>query len=514
VAHAVLIWFGRGPGVVTGLDDARYVLLARSLTSLSYREVWLVDLPVHAMYPPGYPTVLALWGAIAGTGFDGFILLQALLSAGAIAVAYVALRALWSPALACLAVAPLAASPALLERATRVSSEPLFTLLTLAALAALARRDPSPRRAAAAGALALAAALTRTIGVTLVLAILADWLAARRWRRALALVAAATLTVGTWLGWTAVAPEQFVGESYVADARPRVVAGEAPPALVATLARRVARHVPTYLGQGLPSALGAPAVPGTIADNIAVFAIAIGGILGWLVAAARLWRPAALYVLGTAAVLVLWPYTAVRFLVPLVPLLAPAIVIGVATLVSRWRADRAVVAAGVVAAVLFVAGAARSLPAAHSAAQCPRGPVPAAECVRRDQASFLEATVFLRDSTPATTRVLGAKAATVYYYSRRPAAHYAEALSAGPDSLPAFLARYGVTHVLLGSVHASEAARFAPLLMAHCGRLAVVRYFPPRTYLFRLTDSTRTDGCEALVRYRRQTRARNFVFDP
>ena len=66
----------RPAGVETGHDDAWYLLLARSLRNLQYRDTFLPDPTVHHMYPPGYPAVLALWGAVVHDRFDLMTLLN------------------------------------------------------------------------------------------------------------------------------------------------------------------------------------------------------------------------------------------------------------------------------------------------------------------------------------------------------------------------------------------------------------------------------------------------------
>ena len=60
LAHASLAWFNRTLTVGSLHDEGAYIMLARSLRSFQYRDVYLLGAPVHAQYPPGFPAMLAL----------------------------------------------------------------------------------------------------------------------------------------------------------------------------------------------------------------------------------------------------------------------------------------------------------------------------------------------------------------------------------------------------------------------------------------------------------------------
>jgi hypothetical protein len=158
-------------------------------------------------------------------------------------------RRRWSTEIAFLATAAAAVNPVLLVNAGSITSETLFTTLTLASLRAAERADPArerrqaaaPRDAVWAGAFAVAAALTRSAGVTLVAALGVHWLYRRRYRWVLALGVAASVSVGAWLAWTVAAPSRQVRRSYVDDAvNVRVADGSEH------VVQRVKRNVSTY----------------------------------------------------------------------------------------------------------------------------------------------------------------------------------------------------------------------------------------------------------------------------
>ncbi len=66
--------------------------------------------------------------------------------------------------------------------------------------------------------MAIAAALSRSIGLALVVSTFALLAFERRWRALAIFSTAAALTVGSWLLWTVRAPRLDAGRSYVADA--------------------------------------------------------------------------------------------------------------------------------------------------------------------------------------------------------------------------------------------------------------------------------------------------------
>ena len=218
VAHGLLAWQLRARGIFTFGDDAAYLLLSRSLKALSYRELQFPGDPIAARFPPGYPAFLAILTAPAGERFSVISLASILVSMLGLACLFDVVRRRWSTEIAFLATAAAAVNPVLLVNAGSITSETLFTTLTLASLRAAERADPArERRQAAApldavwaGAFAIAAALTRSAGVTLVAALGVHWLYRRRYRWALALGVAASVSVGAWLTWTVVAPTRQV----------------------------------------------------------------------------------------------------------------------------------------------------------------------------------------------------------------------------------------------------------------------------------------------------------------
>lgn len=515
--HAALAWSGRMPGVLTGEDEATYLLLARELRHLRYTDVFLAHQPVHAMYPPGYPATLALWSAAIGDGFDGLLVLSIAASAGALLLTFVTIRRLWSTPVALLVLVPLAVNPYLVERAGALASEAPYMMLTILALWGAARGDQ--RSLIIAGTAAVAAMLTRSMGLTVFAALAAHWLWGRKFVGAATLGAGAALTVGAWLAWSFTAPGKLVGASYAADFTQAGAAG--PPAVLgflAVLGSRIATNVPTYLGLTTPSLLPLPAVPGTPVDNGLGAALTAVGLLTGLVLLWQRWRAAALYLLATAAVLAVWPWHVERFVMPLLPLLVTAMVLGVGALVGRrwprWR----VAAMAAVAGLLFLRGTALVTSDLSAMARCERGHrAPAPSCVSPDQTSFFAALEYVRSELPDDAILLTTKRATAYYYTGRRQIQWRTAAAVGADRLVGFLRDRGVGYVILGSLHWADLDELPNALEPNCAAFELVGVFPPRTYLLRLRAANEPDdgsGCRALAEHRVKNLTRDFERDP
>ncbi|MGH7541223.1 MAG: ArnT family glycosyltransferase [Gemmatimonadota bacterium] len=512
--HAGLAWGSRELALLTAQDDGRYMILARALGDLSYRDLHLVGTPAHAVYPPLYPAVLAVWGEIAGSRFGALLVSSIAFSVAALGFVFASVRRIWSPAGALILLACLAVNPFLVARAGSVRSESLYLLLSFAALWALARREPSRRLIVLAGACAILAALTRTVGVALIAAIAVAWLRRRRLRSTLAFGVASAATVGAWLLWTVLVP-QYEGVHYFADAIPD--SSSVVPGLVA----RVAQQVPSYAINGV-QAVALPTLPGTPVDNLAGGMVAAVGVGLGLIALFRRWPVAAIYIVLYAIVLALWPYEHTRFLEPVIPLLVCAFLLGVWTLLRRagrpWGvAGLTLVAGAVVAGGLIETRA--SIAVRRSCGPFSLSDPPA--CVQRDRASYLRALAFIDSTTAPDAVFLTAKPEALYLYTGRRSILLESTLGYRPEEYVERLADRGVDYVLLSSLHVNEPGALFEALEPGCTRLVAEASFPPRTYLFRLRDPT-ADGpdgggaggaCAALAAYADSSRSRRFDLD-
>jgi 4-amino-4-deoxy-L-arabinose transferase-like glycosyltransferase len=502
VVHVLAAWLARPPGFLTGQDDAEYSILARSLRGGGYEELHRIDSPTHSTYPPGYPALLAVWGAVAGDDFDALVMLNVLLSASALLLLRrTLLRRGFDDVIATGSVAVLAVNPSLVALAGTVMSEPYYILLTIVCLWALADERPGARRLALACAAAFLAALTRSIGITLLGALALHWLLERRWKPLLALGAAGAVTVGAWLVWTVMAPEQFVGTSYVADLRTAVTETVWSPGPLL----RAPGHAAWYARVAFPWSLGVPTVPGTPIDNaIVVLLLAVlGGVGLWTFF--RRWQLAALYFTAYTGLLVLWIWRVERFVVPLLPLLVPALLVGAHAIGERLRMRRARLLPVALAVVLGGAALVRTGGDVADAARCDRTlDLPDPACLSADQASFFEGVRWIRDHTAPDAVILAAKSGPVWLYTGRRTVGYGAALSAGRTMFLPFLRERGADFVLLGALEQAEIWQLAPLLARVCREVTLRATFPPNTHIFELAGADaegQGNACAALRRY-------------
>ncbi len=290
VAFAVLVALRLDETPVGSLtDDAFYVAMARSLAAGHGPVVQAgPDAPAAnpGLFPPGYPLMLAPLAFAQPHGLDLLKLVGVLASLAFVGLAWRLGRDDDSTH-SVLILACVALNPWTVAWAGRITSDVPYAAIALAALL-LGRglvdgRAPSPRRYAAVVILAGLAMLTRTIGLAVLLAIVATLLGHRRWARAgVVLVGtAATQLVLLLPGWSA--GVLWLGDGY----RAQVLAHHAGPgARAAFMAHNLvgyAKELPVLMvpmfGRALDARLGAVAVWLQAAVAVALLAlVAIGAV--------------------------------------------------------------------------------------------------------------------------------------------------------------------------------------------------------------------------------------------
>ena len=495
-AHAMLAWAARARGVFTFGDDAAYILLSRSLRAFSYREIQFAGEPIAARFPPGYPALLALCSALFGERVHVMAMAGVLFSVSGLWAMFDVVRRRWSVNVALVATALVVVNPAMLEFTAMPATETMYTSLTLWALWAADRLDHAGKGERVAHArggrtltlaaivLAIAAALTRSAGVTLPLSLIVHWAWRRRWRAAMALALSATVFVGGWLAWTTLAPRRDVRLSYIDDVvRP---AGKSP-SLVATIVNRVGDNVPMYVAQSSLSLVPLPVTPRTVADNVG-WVVVLGGLLiaGWVSAWNR-WHAAAVYLGAYCGLLAIWPYLLERFLIPIIPLAVTFLAAGAAALGSRlgkWR-DGPLCALG---ALFATFGLRADAAIVDKQSRCDRTP---ADCAAPISLDFLEAARVAGAVTPPSARFISPKGATLYLYGGRQAVFWEEAIQQDTISFLPYLRHNRVTHILSTPVY-GDYETILRLIQHDCHRFGVVRSFSPHTMIFAFRDSAAT----------------------
>lgn len=491
VVHAFLAWFGREPGILTGQDDVRYLVLAESLLHGQFRDLMWPGAPAHHMYPPGYPGLLAMWTAIGGVDFNWLIVLQILLSVCTLVLAFDVVRRVMPPAVALLSLGMLAVNLNLLKSSGQVSSEGALGLCYALAVWGSVVMPRGNRQLTVVLAAAIAAPLMRAAGIVLPAALFVYWVSERRYRDAAVVAVAGMLVIAPLIYWIMRDPNAVVGSSYAAE---MLTTATDRSGMLITVLRRVKQNVWYYVSSGIPWVLRVPTIQGTIVDNIAwVLLIATGLFVGMIAGFAR-FRLGVLATLATAALLVVWIWPSERFLVPVLSLLVPIILLGL-TKVPSFRRGIIGVAVLFLFALLIV-GQNLLLDSQKVAemSNCDRSQTfPDATCVSTDQQSFFQAAMYVRDSLPTDALVIALKSEPLYHYTRHltvPFQRYAEA----PDStFWRTMADMHANYVLLGNLQYLELNVLAPRLLRRCETLRVMGVFAPRTYLFRLLPSTLTE---------------------
>jgi 4-amino-4-deoxy-L-arabinose transferase-like glycosyltransferase len=158
-----------------------------------------------ALRPPLYPLMLGLTYRIAGHSWTAARTLEALLGVILVLLLFLLARRLYGRRVALVVAALAALMPTLVVLNASLLSETLFLPLEIAALlAAVAwRQAPSQRLAVAAGLACGAAIMTRSIGIALLVAVIAVIVTARvsrptRWRAAAVVAGAAVVLVLPW----------------------------------------------------------------------------------------------------------------------------------------------------------------------------------------------------------------------------------------------------------------------------------------------------------------------------
>ncbi len=338
--HALLGLALYEPTLFPGGDNAHYMILGDALRNGDgYRDLYLPGTPLHAKYPPGFPVLLAALGWLGGVQLFKIAML-ALTTAAVWLTAHVGKRMTGEGA-GLLAGGLLAVNPVLLEYGHYVLSEAPFIALVLLSLWSAGRG--SARGDALAVAAAVAAFLTRTAGLTLLLAIPLAWLARRRLRPALAsggVAAAVMLLWGLYQRWAAPSQAGYLQELALRDPYDPAAGSLAPAELVT----RAAANAWAYVGRILPETLTGVG-PGTVTS---LLGITLAGLVlvGWLRRARREVGVAEWLVLLYAGLICIWPevWTDKRFLLPLAPLLLIFAAAGAASLArtadGRRQAER------------------------------------------------------------------------------------------------------------------------------------------------------------------------------
>ncbi len=342
-------------------DDAVYVSTAKALAEGDgYGLINVPGSPVQTRFPIVYPALLSvvwsIWPAFPENlgAMQGLSLLAA---AATVAAAYLYLvrfgyfsrRIAFASGLLC------ATSASFLFFSTQTLSEMPFALLLLGAIWAIDRdlRAPSStrKRQVFLGVLLGLPFLCRSIGVALIpVGVLVLYRAGRPLRRIMAGAAAVTLP---WLVWTwsggnhdplAGYHSDYLGwwSSFGALFLQDVVAANTVLLAIST----------TTLGfEGLTDALFS--LDSKIVPSIVAFSL---GLVPWLAILLRIrpWRVLPCLLVVYLAIVLVWPWPPLRFLVPILPFIVPFMLQGASVFLKRCIAPRRRTALATMAIVVAV----------------------------------------------------------------------------------------------------------------------------------------------------------------
>ncbi len=297
VLTAVVLCFVAAKSAFTGLfsDSAIYLLLADAFLAGDRETDWLTFLFERYPFPPLYPAFLAALGGGTGAARWTHMIGALTLAVSAGAIVWWWWRERIPTLLACAGALVFALAPITLFSAMDIFSEPLYLLLTLTAMIALAAKSPS-RFAWFVAALALGlAGIVRTVGITAIAAFIVHWWLCTRGRRHRA---APFLALLPTLGWAAIKWLRDYDSSYVLTVV-RFPLRETLPALLADMPSNLV----ALWDHGLRSldVLGNP-VAAVMLGVLLVFAGA--GFLRRVFAR----RFDALYLAAYGALVVVWPH--------------------------------------------------------------------------------------------------------------------------------------------------------------------------------------------------------------
>lgn len=492
--HAVLGLLLYEPTLFPGGDNAIYMILGESLGSgAGYRDLYLPDAPLHAKYPPVLPALIAILG-----WFGGVQLFKLAMLACTVATVWLTIqvgRDLMGEGAALLAGLLLAVNPVLLEYGHYVLSEAPFAALLLLSLWAASRPGAGAFRLAVLGA--IAAFLTRTAGVAVLVAMpLATALNRRFWRAGVsgAIGVATMLGWGLYQRWAAPLQTGYLKELMLRDpydpAAGTVGGGE--------LLARAAGNAWAYVGRVVPHTLTGldPVSTPTVIALLGVLLTALA-LFGWVRRVQERVGAAELFVLLYAGLICVWPevWTDRRFLLPLAPLLILFAVLGARhlqeSLRSRGGKPLARAAVPVLAAALAVPSLAFLIRQAPLRVECVARYRAGEPCDPPALASLYAAASWARDNTEPDAIIANRKPSLFYWYSRRRGDLYR--YSTETEVVIRGLEEMGADYVVVDQVSATTARYLVPAIQTHRLRFeGVYQGGEPPTFVLRFLEPPTT----------------------
>lgn len=440
--------------VGTYMDDGYYIALAMSLASgHGYSDISDPLMPPHNRFAPGYPMILAPVALIAGNAFWPLQAFNALLAIVMLALCWKYFSDALTSGQALAVLAMTGCNTLAASQATMVMSESSFLILVLLALLAYRRLAAKDGRGQLRFELGLAAAATaayfvRTVGLSLVGAVLAHSAFARAWRRTLVVLAVFGLLAGLWAIRSTVVSHTYVSLVY------QEIFSE-------TRTLDIPRNIADYAVRLVPGAM-IPLVEHPKVQHLAsvvhldwlrkacMLAVTLVVIAGWVRAAYDPRRRLeAVFVALYCVLLLPWPEynKGMRYVYPMLPFFYSYVIdIYCICACRRWPACAKVGVALVAATVCLFSLYNFSLF---------RNPT------RTRVRDISIGATWIRDNSPRDTVVMASHPMSLWLYTRRPTIPIVE-----PSRIDEVARERNVTYVLIGPGFAKpdEEPRIPPVL--------------------------------------------------
>jgi hypothetical protein len=347
------------------VDDAYYLVLAKALAAgQGYTLVNSLSSGLQPLYPPGFAFILSVFWRITPTFPNNIVWFKwlqvfAVFGVGGLSYLYYVRHHRWSLWLALAAVLTTVLSPSLVFFATTtLMSECVFMLLQMLALVAVAECVRQAKAGEArlallfavpAGLFAAFAFLTRSIGVALMVAVLA-WLLKERLIKPLLTAAAMMLLIV--LPWQLYARSHAASEEIKREQQGYIVmnytqvfwqrsAGEDETNVITLgeLPERVRNNFGTIVGQQFGLLYISRLLPslGEVGFGFLSFLLSALAMIGLVSRCRQDLTASEIYVVLSLGFILLWPWDPMRFLLPLMPLLILYVICGGQALWAWWR---------------------------------------------------------------------------------------------------------------------------------------------------------------------------------
>ena len=509
LVHMILVWSFRTPVITTGQDDAEYVLLSREISHGNYTDSWDADRPIHARYPPGYPTFLAATAALAGEREPVFIFANVLLSAAALLFFLQLAKSHLSVGAWFALAAIVALNPELVFVSGRILSEPLFFFLIYLTLW-VESRPPDGRRTALATVATALTTLVRSAGLAISVGVLGARLLQRRWAAALALALVTAATGGAWAWYSARAPRPEERALYAADFQKALTLDD--QSTIDAVVERARYEVEELTIDELPTALSIPVIPGTVLDNaigalVIVMLLPLGVVLLW-----KRWKTAAAVLLAYGALYVVWPYGQVRLIIPVTPLILLSLFLAAEHLGQKIRRPGAAALAVGALGVYFAIGLLMRFERERGLyGSCEKGKAPYLQpaCFPQEgDWTFVQVAKYAKEHLPADAIVFTVKESAFYYHSARRTVNARVLLREDSTTLARTLLQRGIRWVATSNAGPNR-RQLGRLVASACSDFELVKQFDSRTMLLRIREplgvGNGSDACEALATWRAES---------